>query len=83
MRAVEVGQATTSREAGHSTASARIAVAGGHHELWYRLPAAASPDADPFFAAALLPAMQEGDRLNLAGPVSPRLLAAASTIQDL
>jgi len=59
-------------------------MANDHHELWYRMPEAIVwPGADAFLAATLLPAMQEGDRLDIAGWVSPQLLAAASTIQDI
>lgn len=37
---------------------------------------------DPFLAVTLIPAMLRGADLHLAAPVSPRLLASVSTIQD-
>jgi hypothetical protein len=54
--------------------------------LCYRFPAellpALNPDrGDPFLAALLLPAMVAGEPLELAAPVSPRLLRSVSTIQ--
>jgi hypothetical protein len=56
--------------------------------LWYRYPAWCAPllsarNGDPFLAALLLPAMRLGERLHLAAPVSPRLLAAAPRIQAI
>ncbi len=55
--------------------------------LWYRVPRSCriSGTADPFLAAALLPAMLEGRRLTVApgASVSPRLVANLETLQDI
>lgn len=55
--------------------------------LWYRVPRsfAVSRAADPFLAAALLPAMLEGRRLTVApgASASPLLLANLGTLQDI
>lgn len=84
LKTVTVGQPAVIHERGRTTVSATVGVGNERHDLWYRLPQAAAPeDASAFLAAALLPAMQEGDRLEVAGEVSPRLLGAASTIQDI
>jgi hypothetical protein len=84
VRTVTVGPPATIRERGHTIVSATVSIANERHDLWYRLPQGSAPaDASAFLAAALLPAMQEGDRLEVAGEVSPRLLGAASTIQDI
>lgn len=52
---------------------------------WWRFPAWCAPllsprNGDPFRAALLLPAMRVGERLRLAAPVSPRLLAAVPEV---
>jgi hypothetical protein len=84
VRTIAVGQPTAIRDGGQTIVSVGVSIANEQHTLWYRLPEAiASQGADAFLPATLLPAMQEGDRLDLAGPVSPRLLAAASAIQDI
>jgi len=55
--------------------------------LWYRLPRsfAVSGSADPFLAAALLPAMAKGERLEVdpSLSVSPRLLKNLALFQDI
>ena len=84
MTVIVVSGPAATRDTETTTVSAAVEVGGAAHSLWYRLPGVVeAPPADAFLAAALLPAMQEGERLDLAGPVSPRLLAAMSTIQDV
>jgi len=55
--------------------------------LWYRVPKsyAVCQTADPFLAAALLPAMLRGEPLEIDPglPVSPRLLAHVATLQEI
>ncbi|MEN6307487.1 MAG: hypothetical protein ABFD91_06995, partial [Anaerohalosphaeraceae bacterium] len=55
--------------------------------LWYRVPKAyqVSGAGDPFLAAALLPAMLEGEKLEIdpGMPVSPRLLEHVSQLQEI
>lgn len=55
--------------------------------LWFRVPRgiAVSPAADPFVAAALLPAMLSGEPLEIAPPltVSPRLLENLTELQEI
>ncbi len=55
--------------------------------LWYRLPKTyqASRAGDPFLAAALLPAMVKGERLEIDSslPVSPKLLKNILTLQEI
>jgi hypothetical protein len=56
--------------------------------LWFRFPRWCLPhlsagNGDPFLAALLVPAMHLGEPLVLPAPVSPRLLAAVPTLQDI
>ncbi len=55
--------------------------------LWYRLPKAyqVSRAGDPFLAAALLPAMLQGEKLEIDSslPVSPKLLENVFTLQEI
>jgi len=55
--------------------------------LWYRLPDThpASKAGDTFLAAALLPAMLQGEKLEIdpSMPVSPMLLSNISTLQEI
>lgn len=63
---------------------ASVEIGGRPYEIRYgasRGPLAAG--ADPFLPALLLPAMQAGEPLRIAGAVSPRLLAGAARIQDI
>ena len=57
------------------------------YRLWYRLPATypVSRSADPFLAAALLPAMVRGEDLEVEAPLtaSPRLLANLARLQEI
>lgn len=55
--------------------------------LWFRIPRIYADSlrvsGDPFLAALLLPAMIEGQRLEVDAPVSPKLLEATERIQDI
>ena len=55
--------------------------------LWYRVPKAyqVSGSGDPFLAAALLPAMLKGEKLEIdpGMPVSPKLLENLSQLQEI
>jgi hypothetical protein len=57
-----------------------------HHraEAWYRVPEEVNVNVwDPFLIASLLPAMTIGGRIEVAEPVSPKLLGAVPRIQDI
>lgn len=59
----------------------------GGVEIWYRVPADRSPEvrADPFVAAAVMPAMAAGEPIEIDSDaaVSPRLLRGIDKIQDI
>lgn len=79
-----VGEARLSQEDGECLVSAAINVGRTQHTVTYRLRNAVVVDrADAFLAAALLPGMAAGSDLRVGGTVSPRLLAAVPTIQDV
>jgi hypothetical protein len=71
------------RFGGEGEVSARI----GDMSLWYRVPAeyTEAPVADAFLVAALMPAMARGEHLDVSPglSVSPRLLQAIGTIEDI
>ena len=57
-------------------------------QLWFRfphwcLPYLSAGNGDPFLAALLVPAMHLGEPLAIPVPVSPRLIAALPTLQDI
>ncbi len=60
---------------------------GGKSFLWYRFPPEfekfLSPAPGDPFVAALLPAMVTGEAIETLAPVSPKLLHALTTIQDI
>ncbi len=59
--------------------------ASGPRHAWFRVPEGTEASLDPEVSliAGLLPALRLGEDLHLDAPVSPRLLAATSTIQDI
>ena len=63
---------------------ARVQVAGERYDLSYRATRGPlTTSADPFLAAALLPAMVLGAPLHIAGSVSPRILQSVSQVQEI
>src|SRR5690349_19605367 len=69
---------------GTETVWAEIATAEKCYQVRFRVRGARAADgADAFVPAALLPAMRAGAALDLDGPVSPRLLAATSAVQEV
>ena len=64
-----------------------ISAAIGDFRLWFRVPKSirVSHAGDPFLAAALLPAMAKGEKLEFDAslPVSPKLLRNCSVFQDI
>jgi hypothetical protein len=81
---VAISKPQYSIEEGWHIASAIITVNEKTHQLTYKVsegPLTESSDA--FLAAALLPAMKIGQPLHVSGKVSPKLLAATQTIQEM
>lgn len=65
--------------------TARIVDGGGPASISFTAPdgMAVADDVDAVFAAALLPAMKLGERLEVEGPVSPSLLRSSERVQDI
>ncbi|HTC24802.1 MAG TPA: hypothetical protein VK688_10580 [Gemmatimonadales bacterium] len=65
----------------------RIERGGRVDQLFFRFPAdmagSEPPNADPFFAALLVPALASNESLVVDPPVSPRLLRRAHRVQDI
>ncbi len=79
---VSAPQITTDR--GRERLSACVEIEGRACEIYFQSSAGhLSASADPFLAAALLPAMSRGAPIRLAGPVSSRLVENVSVIQDI
>jgi diphthamide synthase (EF-2-diphthine--ammonia ligase) len=81
---VIVGEPTYSIENSRAVASVAVNADGKSFELKYKVsegPIAHGSEA--FLAATLLPAMKIGGSLRIAGEISPRLLNATRTIQDI
>jgi hypothetical protein len=73
-----------SRENGWHVACASITVNGRTHQLKFKASECPiAENSDSFLAAALFPAMKIGQPLHIAGTVSPKLLAATETIQNI
>ena len=84
MEAVTVSAPQQTVERGWPAVTAVVTADGNRYEIFYRAsrgPLALS--AEPFLAAALLPAMKIGAPVHIAGPVSPRLLAQAGKFQEI
>jgi hypothetical protein len=84
MLPVSISKPESSMEDGWHVVSASIVVNEKPFELKYRVsegPLAESSDA--FLAAALFPVMKIGQPLQVLGTVSPKLLAATQTIQNM
>ena len=81
---IRVGAPQISSAAGANTVGAPIDLAGSSFDLWYKSPAGPlNTSAEPFLAAALIPAMKLGVPLRLSAPISPRLLKQLGTIQQV
>ncbi len=84
MTPVSISRPEYSIEDGWHVASASIAVSGKIHQLTYKVSAGPlAKGSDAFLSAALLPVMKMGQPLEVAGTVSPKLLSATQTIQDI
>src|SRR3990172_7036066 len=84
MTPVSISRPEYSIKDGWHVASSTITVNGKTHQLIYK--ASEGPLAkgsEPFLAAALFPVMKMGQPLQVSGTVSPKLLAATQTIQDM
>ncbi len=81
---VRVGPVVRLETGRNVTVSAPIVIGSKRHEIWYRVSEdSATPSAETFLVAALLPAMKVGAGLRVADPISPRLLGALPKIQDI
>ena len=87
MSRVAVGNIRIRRERESTTVSADVTSGGDVYPVWYKVPGSMriSRDAaaDAFFVLALIPAMAGCAELEMPARVSPRLLIAAETIQDV
>ena len=61
----------------------RLTLDGEEHRIWFSCQQGIGSAADSLAAFTLLPAMRHGSPLELPEPVSPRLLASMSRIQDV
>jgi hypothetical protein len=67
-----------------SVSSASVTVKGETFQLKFKASdGPLAKGSEPFLAAALLPVMKIGQPLHISGTVSPKLLAATHTIQDI
>jgi hypothetical protein len=79
-----VAQPTWSQQDTCTVVSTVITHGSQDHHLWYRVSGSTvARGSDALLAAVLLPAMTAGAPLRVGGSISPRLLAASSTIQDI
>jgi len=84
MAAVVIGKPEYSIEDGWHVLSVSISVNGNQHQIYFK--ASEGPLArgyEPLLAAGMLPAMKVNQPLNIPGPVSPKLLASAQTLQEM
>jgi hypothetical protein len=71
-------------EDGWHVASAAISVNEKSHQLKFRVSEGPiAKGSEPFLAAALFPAMKIGQPLQVSGTISPKLLTATQTIQEI
>jgi hypothetical protein len=79
-----IGPSKSRTEGNATIVSALIETGSASFELQYTLPSGSfTEQADPFIAAALLPAMMLGQPLQVGGTASPQLLRAIPTIQQI
>lgn len=85
MNGFVIGTPVYSVEGGKSKVSATIQCGERNFNLWYRVSQGpVSQTGNPFLVAGLFLAMKAGQTLSLTGQtVSPRLVAASATIQDI
>ncbi len=84
MTALLIGKPEHSMEDGWFVASASFAINGKTYQLKYKVSEGhLAKGAEPFLAATLLPAMKLGQPMEVSGTVSPKLLGATQTIQDI
>lgn len=79
-----VGQSAARLDGNAAMVSASIQAGSVSFDLQYSVPQGSLTDrAEPFIAASLLPAMQLGQPLHVAGTASPQLLRSLPTIQEI
>jgi len=84
MASVVIDKPEYSLEDGWHESSSSITVNGTTYQIKYRSSdGPIAKGTEPFLAAALLPAMKVSQPLQVSGPVSAKLLAATSTLQDI
>jgi hypothetical protein len=71
-------------EDGWFVASASVTIDGKSYQLKYKVSEGPlAKGSEPFLAAALLPAMKVAQPMQISGTVSPKLLTATQTIQEI
>ncbi len=84
MDSVIIGEPEHSREDGWHVTSSSIDIDGKTYQIKYRVSEdSIATGPEPFLAATLLPAMKLVQPMQVSGTVSPKLLAATETIQDI
>lgn len=84
MSHLSISKPEFSIDQGWHVATAFISVNGKTHRLTFRSSEGPlSRSSDPYLAAALFPAMNIGQALDISGTVSKKLLDATETIQDI
>lgn len=84
MTPVLVSEPEYSIEDGWHIASASISMNDKTYQLKFKVSEGPlAENSDPFLSAALFPAMKVGQPLHVSGPVSPKLLEATQTMQDV
>jgi hypothetical protein len=84
MDAVSISKPEHSIEDGWHIASASVTIDGKTYQLKYKVSEGPiATGSEPFLAAALLLAMRAGQPLQIPCTVSPKLLTATKTIQDI
>lgn len=79
-----IGQLTARADGDTAIISAPIQTGSASFDLQYTVPRRSLPvRAEPFIAAALLPAMKLGQVMQVAGTASPQFLRALPTIQQI
>jgi 7-cyano-7-deazaguanine synthase in queuosine biosynthesis len=81
---VSISKPEHSMENGWFVASASVTIDGKSYQLKYKVSEGPlAKGSEPFLAAALLPAMKVAQPMQISGTVSPKLLTATQTIQEI
>jgi len=84
MTDVVIGNFTRVQHNDRQTISGHIDLGEAQFEIWYKVPNGAVGDgAASLLALTLLPAMRLGKAIRVNAPLSPRLLSALPTIQEI